>query len=189
MALKQVFALTMAVVVSACATRPVDPNRPVSPSCDQSVRCFYESSVRSFRVIDDRTLIVMVGGNQCPYKIELDGFFCDISMSSFIAFDDPDGRICTWDRSYVAAGPFSREGESCRVTQVTPMTDDELLEVYATKGLTPPLPAKGSGELEVEEVPPEASSTAAPPEGDRVNPPLGNAAAAPSGGTDPPPAP
>ena len=138
---------------AGCATQPVDPSQTVSPACDQSVGCFYERNIRSFQVLDDRTIIVLVGRDQCPYKLELDGFFCDVSMSAFIGFDDQDGRICTWDNSFVVGGPFARDGEYCRLRRVTPMTDDELLEAYAMKGLTQPLPAKGSGELEIEETP------------------------------------
>jgi hypothetical protein len=79
-----------------------------------------------------------------------------------LTFNDPDGRICAWDRTFVSGGPFAREDEYCRVSRVTPMTDDELLEAYATSGLRPPLPAKGSGELEVVEETPDATEQAAP---------------------------
>lgn len=156
------FVLVMCLVIAACATTPADPNRAARPACDQSVNCFYERNIRSFQVIDDQTVVVLVGRDQCPFKLELDGFFCDVSLSSVLAFGDPDGRICTWDRSFVVGGPFAREDEYCRVRQVTPLTDDELLEAYATSGLRPPLPATGSGELEVvEEVVEEVPSNGA----------------------------
>lgn len=148
--------LVLPFVLAGCAGTPPDPNLARAPACDQDVRCFYERRIRSFRVLDNRTVVVLVGRDQCPFKLELDGFFCDVNMASFLAFNDADGRICRWDRSIVATGPFAREGEYCRVSQVTPMTDDELLEAYATSGLTPPLPAKGSGELEVVEEPEQA---------------------------------
>jgi hypothetical protein len=138
-------------MLAACASTPPDPNRPIDPACDQSANCFYERDIRSFRVLDNRTVVVLVGRNECPFKLEVDGFFCDLTISSFLAFNDSDGRICTWDRSFVASGPFIRDDEYCRVQQITPLTDDELLEAYATNGIVPPLPAKGSGELEVVE--------------------------------------
>ena len=153
MASKLPLHLVLPFVLAGCAGTPPDPNLARAPACDQDVRCFYERSIRSFRVLDNRTVVVLVGRDQCPFKLELDGFFCDVNMASFLAFNDADGRICRWDRSIVATGPFARQGEGCRVSQVTPMTDDELLEAYATSGLTPPLPAKGSGELEVVEEP------------------------------------
>jgi hypothetical protein len=145
--------LAVPFVLAGCAGTPPDPNLVRAPACDQDVRCFYERNIRSFRVLDNRTVVVLVGRDQCPFKLELDGFFCDVRMAPFLAFNDADGRICRWDLAVVATGPFAREGEYCRVSQVTPMTDDELLEAYATSGLTPPLPAKGSGELEVMEEP------------------------------------
>jgi len=150
-------------LLTGCATAPVDPNRPVIARCDQSANCFYERQIRSFQVLDNRTIVVLVGRDECPFKLELDGFFCDVTMASFLAFNDRDGRICTWDRAIVAAGPFPREDELCRVVEVTPMTDDELLEAYAIEGRVQPLPAKGSGEIEVvEESAPEASEPAEP---------------------------
>ena len=118
-------------------------------------------------MLDNRTVVVLVGRDQCAFKLELDGFFCDLNMASFLAFDDPDGRVCRFDRTIVATGPFAREGEFCRVSQVTPLTDDELLEAYATSGLVPPLPARGSGEIEVveEESPPQAPRAQPEPAG------------------------
>ena len=145
--------VSVILLMAGCASAPADPNRPRRPACDQSLNCFYERDIRSFQVLDDRTVVVLVGRDRCPFKVELDGFVCDLNFSTFLAFDDPDGRICSWDRSFVIGGPFPQRDDYCRVRQVTPMTDDELLEAYATKGLTPPLPAKGSGEIEVEDEP------------------------------------
>lgn len=169
MSSKPWLAVSTALALTACATVSDDPNRPVTPACDQTVNCFYERSIRSFQVLDDDSVVVLVGADRCPFRLELDGFFCNLRMSTFLAFDDPDGRICSWDRTVVAGGPFAREDEYCRVRRVTPMTDDELLEAYATSGLAPPPPAKGSGELEVVEEPAQATqesagAAGAPPE-------------------------
>jgi len=176
--MKRPHVLGVSALMAACASAPPDPNRPLEPACDQSASCFYEHNIRSFRVIDDRTVIVLVGRDQCPFRLEVDGFFCNLSVSSFLAFNDPDGRICTWDRSYVAGGPFVREDEYCRVQRVTPLTDDELLEAYATNGVVAPLPAKGSGQIEVVEEAPAA----APDEGEAEATPL---PAAPSAAAEP----
>jgi hypothetical protein len=158
MLVKRPLVLSVTALTAACAATPPDPNRPIEAACDQSAACFYERDIRSFRVLDNRTVVVLVGRNQCPFRLEVDGFFCDLSLSTFLAFNTRDGRICTWDRSFVAGGPFVRDDEYCRVQQITPLTDDELLEAYAANGIVPPLPARGSGELEVveEEAPPPA---------------------------------
>ena len=162
MASRSSLCLFLSVALGGCAGTPPDPNLARAPACDKDARCFYERSIRSFRVLDNRTVVVLVGRDQCPFKLELDGFFCDLNMASFLSFDDPDGRVCRWDRTVVATGPFARESEFCRVSQVTPLTDDELLEAYATSGLTPPLPARGSGELEVVDEEPLEEASAAP---------------------------
>ena len=140
-----------ALFLIGCAATPPDPGLANAPACPQDARCFYERGIRSFRVLDNRTVVVLVGRDQCPFKLELDGIFCNVRMASVLAFNDADGRICRFDRTIVATNPFAREGEICRVSQVTPMTDDELLEAYATNGLAPPLPSRGSGEIEVVE--------------------------------------
>lgn len=156
--------LALPCVLAGCAGTPPAPRLAGEPACDQNVQCFFERSIRSFHVLDNRSVVVLVGRDQCAFKVELDGFFCDLNMASFLSFNDADGRICRFDRTIVATNPFARDGEFCRVSQVTPMTDDELLEAYATSGRAPPLPARGSGELEVveegalQEAPAEAAS-------------------------------
>jgi hypothetical protein len=159
--------LSIGLFVAACATAPVDSERSARPACDQSLDCFYERNIRAFQVLDDESVVVLVGRDECPFKVQFEGFFCDMSMSVFLEFRDPDGRICTWDRTPVSTGPFPpedtrilggrfpREVDSCRVRSVTPMTDDELLEAYATSGLTPPPPAKGAGQIQVLQTPAE----------------------------------
>jgi hypothetical protein len=88
-------------------------------------------------------------------------------MSAYVGFRDFDGRICNLDRSLVVGGPFAREDEYCEVRQVEPLNDDELLETFASYGLVEPLPARGSGELEViedaGEKPAEPQAEEAPP--------------------------
>lgn len=160
----------VAFVFAGCAATPADPTQANQPRCDQDARCFYQRSIRSFRVLDNRTVVVLVGRDQCAFKLEVDGFFCDLNMASFLSFNDADGRICRLDRTVVATGPFARPDEYCRVSEVTPMTDDELLEAYAMSGLAPPLPARGSGELEVVEEPPLEAAPAEPDPGAGIAP-------------------
>jgi len=183
MVTRSIPAASVVLLIAGCASAPADPNRPRQPACDQSLSCFYERDIRSFQVLDDRTVVVLVGRNQCPFKVELDGFVCDLNFASFLSFNDPDGRICSWDRSFVIGGPFPRQDEYCRVRQVTPMTDDELLEAYATKGLTPPLPAKGSGEIEVVEEPPQETAPSAE-QGGRAAPEAAEGPQAPASGDE-----
>lgn len=145
-------------LVSGCATTT---ERSARPACDLRSTCFYQSRVRSFEMLDDDTMMVEVGGDRCPYLVELDGIFCDLSFTSMIAFQDTDGRICAVDNAYVVSGFFTRDVEDvCRVRDVRAINDDERLERYAAAGRIPPLPPTGSGELSVEET---GEAEAAPP--------------------------
>jgi len=160
-----------ALIVAACATTATDTDRSViRTACDQHSNCFNQNAVRSIEILDNTTLVVFTGAERCPYLVRLDGFFCDLRMSAYLGFRDFDGRICTLDRSYVVGGPFTREDEYCEVRQVEPLNDDELLEIFASYGLVEPLPARGSGELEVietageEPAEPEAEGAPAIPE-------------------------
>ncbi len=126
--------------------------RPVRPACDLRSTCFNQRNVRDFEMLDDRTMLVEVGGARCPYLVELDGFQCNVRFSTRVAFQDADGRICALDNTYVVTGPFANDfNDLCRVRDVRAISDDELLERYATLGRIAPLPPVGSGELQVEE--------------------------------------
>ena len=123
----------------------------VRPACDTRSTCFNERSVRNYQLLDDRTLLVQVGANRCPYLVELDGFGCNLGFATGIAFRDSDGRICSVDNSFIIGGPFISEFDDlCQIRDVRAITDDELLERFATAGRIPPLPPVGSGELQVE---------------------------------------
>jgi hypothetical protein len=76
-----------------------------------------------------------------------------------------DLRICTNDlRVQVHGGPFTESSSSstppdrfgnpraeCRVSTVESITDDQLIELYVARGVVPPLPPMGTGEIEVGE--------------------------------------
>ncbi|HEY8520621.1 MAG TPA: hypothetical protein VIN61_11120 [Gammaproteobacteria bacterium] len=127
--------------------------------------------MRDFEVINDTTLIVYVGGQRCPFRVELEGTFCDMTMAPEIFFRPPSrgvdieanyrsNRICAYDRVDVDGGPFTETFDQppdafgvrrsqCRVRDVVSMTDDELLELYVSRGVAPPPPPIGPGRIEV----------------------------------------
>ena len=95
-----------------------------------------------------------------------------------------DLRVCSNDLSVqvhggrftesVASGTptLDRFGEprintDCRISSVTSVTDDQLVELYVARGVVPPLPPMGAGEIEIGEqeeqgAPPERSEDDAP---------------------------
>jgi hypothetical protein len=78
-----------------------------------------------------------------------------------------DLRVCSHDLSImVHGGRFTESGSApvtrdrfgeprieaeCRIASVTSITDDQLVELYVGRGVVPPLPPIGTGQIEVGE--------------------------------------
>ena len=138
------------VLLVGCAA---NPNQGVAPRCDLFENCFDRDRVRSFLFLDRDTLVVEVGPHRCPFLVEVDGFDCQLEFAGRLAFYDDDRRICALDGAVLATDVFSPvfPQDVCRVRDVRAISEDELLERYATLGRIPPPPPTGSGELQVEE--------------------------------------
>jgi len=50
--------------------------------------CFVERQIRDFEVIDRGTVIVYVGRNRCPYRIEVDELTCNLTYLPEVEFID-----------------------------------------------------------------------------------------------------
>ncbi|HEX6999060.1 MAG TPA: hypothetical protein VF322_13035 [Gammaproteobacteria bacterium] len=162
------------MLLAACAGTPApeDTGQALDRACSVS-ECFYERDVRDFEVINDTTLIVYVGGQRCPFRVELEGTFCDMSMAPELFFRPASrgvdleanygsNRICAYDRVDVDGGPFTETFDQptdafgvrrsqCRVRDVVSLTDDELVELYVARGVVAPPPPIGPGRIEVKE--------------------------------------
>ena len=141
--------LALAVLgLSACAA----PSELTSRSrCDLRSFCFNQNNIRNITIINNEAFVVHVGSNRCPYLVEVSGVFCDLTFSSTIGFSNSDGRICRAGNTQIVSDPFRRNNNDvCRIRNVKPVTDDELLEYFAVHGRIPPLPPAGSGQLELE---------------------------------------
>ena len=149
------FALLLLTAGCATVSGPT-----VAPRCDLQDDCFNRNTVRSFEILDRDTIVVEVGPGRCPFLVELDGIVCDVGFVSRLVFFDRDDRICAADRAYLLTDPFMRIGSDdvCRIRNVRAVSDDELLERYASLGRIPPLPPVGSGDLQVS----NGSESAAP---------------------------
>lgn len=155
--------LPLVLILCGCASSSTksETNSSTRPVCDQWSDCFNQRAVRSFRALNNNSLVAFVGAARCPYLIETEGFFCSLRSSAYIRFDDFDGRICSLDRSYIVGDPFFGQQEYCRVRSIEPLNDDELVEIYSTYGFLEPLPPIGPGELEVIEAPKQKIPTPA----------------------------
>jgi hypothetical protein len=102
-----------------------------------------------------------------------------------------DSRICSNDISVgVSGGVFTenptntqppdrygQERSDCRISSVTALTDDELVELYVNRGVVAPLPPMGTGDIEVGDqeeqgagAPAPADDAAAPQAGQEQTP-------------------
>lgn len=132
--------------------------------------CFYDRNIRSHEVIDDDTLIVYVGKDRCPFLVKVNALNCDLTFLPDVEFIKNRGRnqrmggnrVCV-NESGIALNPmvFGQQDRGivdnsdpvtglpfdCRVFELRPVTDDELVELYVTAGIVPPPPPVGTGEI------------------------------------------
>jgi hypothetical protein len=61
------------------------------------------------------------------------------------------GRFTESPSSNLPADRFGNPRTDCRISSVTSITDDQLVEFYVGRGVVPPLPPMGTGQIEVGE--------------------------------------
>jgi hypothetical protein len=186
----RLLATLLAFSLAALMSMPTvgDDNEPAD-RCE-STDCFNQLRIRNFEVIDETTLIVFVGQQECPCLVELTGTFCDVTyLPGFdIVFRPTDrrmarepglgarnlggfrapgntsySRVCSNDLHMgLEEGPFStaggapqeiddQSGLSCRIRNITSLTDDERLEIYVDNRFVQPPPPFGVGRVEAPE--------------------------------------
>jgi hypothetical protein len=151
--------------LAACSTTETVGDEPVE-RCNVT-ECFNRHQVRNFEVLDSTTLVLYVGAQRCPFLVEFDGTFCDLTFmpGGTVAFV-PTGvrqmemRICARDRHIgIAETPFNTAVAGatvpgqlpCQIRDVASLTDDQLLELYVENGITAPPPPFGNGQIQVKE--------------------------------------
>lgn len=68
----------LALLAAACSsTGSVSDER--ASRCE-TASCFDQTEIRDFEVVDDTTLVVYVGAQNCPFRVELIGTFCDVTF-------------------------------------------------------------------------------------------------------------
>ncbi|HXS80052.1 MAG TPA: DUF6491 family protein [Gammaproteobacteria bacterium] len=69
--------------------------------------------------------------------------------SNDLAIQVTGGRFTESSTTNVATDRFGNPRTDCQVLTVTSITDDELVEFYVGRGVVPPLPPMGTGDIEV----------------------------------------
>ncbi|HUQ52010.1 MAG TPA: hypothetical protein VM692_07295 [Gammaproteobacteria bacterium] len=77
-----------------------------------------------------------------------------------------------WTETQSNAGTdrFGNPNSDCRISNVTSITDDQLLEFYVGRGVVAPVPPMGTGQIEVGEQEERADKEAASPAPSRAEP-------------------
>lgn len=126
--------LTIAALglLSACAA-----TGPASESTERTTYndCFFASSLRDWRPLDDRNLILFANGRR-PYHVELVRPAFGLSYDFMIGVYDRDGRICPFGGDAVIVdGPMP---ERITIRSIRELTDAELEAVLVEFGIEPP---------------------------------------------------
>jgi len=67
--------ITLVLPAMLCWSTTVLP----AGSC-KSARCFNQTQIRGYEIIDATTLVVYVGTDRCPFRVDLSGGDCDIRI-------------------------------------------------------------------------------------------------------------
>src|SRR5690606_5342948 len=80
-------------IVAGCATGAGTANSGAALDRTCGVEdCFDARDVRDFEVLNRTTLVLFVGAQRCPFQVELDGTFCDMTMAPEVFFRTPEQR-------------------------------------------------------------------------------------------------
>lgn len=154
-------------IVACSTTTPTLSNEPAD-RCSVT-ECFNRHQVRDYEIVDNNKMVIYVGGQRCPFLVEFDGTFCDLTFMpggdiAFVATGvrQMDMRICSRDRHIgIDEGVFSTAAGGqdaippgrlpCQINDVASLTDDQLLELYVDNDITAPPPPFGTGQIQVGE--------------------------------------
>lgn len=172
--------LICSIALGGCSTtsETVVSNEPVE-RCSVS-ECFNRHQIREFELIDNTTMVLYVGAQRCPFKVEFEGTFCDLTFLpggnvEFTSIRQPrpaNMRICAHDRDMGlaergwttaggGAGAVPSNQLPCEIRDVASLTDDQLIELLVDNDLAAPPPPFGSGEIQVGENEADGSADAA----------------------------
>lgn len=122
MAMRHVASLLVLGLAVSTASSVIADDEP--PERCESTNCFNQLRIRDFEVVDDTTLVVFVGTQRCPFKVDFFGPECDLTFipggdltfrPDFLrARREPDlvlRQVCSTDSNIgVDEGPFTRSG-------------------------------------------------------------------------------
>lgn len=132
-------AMTLSLALLAAAAPPLAQAqaRPIGKVA-RSNDCIFQSSISSFRVLDDRHLVLYGFGQREIYLAELAPACFDVESQSSLGTVDGDmnGQICGYGRDGISFRRFARR-EECRITALERLSKsraDQLLGADQSAG-------------------------------------------------------
>ncbi len=128
-------ALSLALLLLAAAAPAQAQTRPIG-KVSRTNDCIFQSSISSFRVLDDRHIVLFGFGQREVYLAELAPACFDVESLSTLGTVDGDmnGQICGYGRDGVSFRQFAHRDE-CRITALERLSraraDDLLGEPVA----------------------------------------------------------
>jgi len=122
--------LSLALLTAAAPLPAPGQSRPIDKIA-RSNDCIFQSSISSFRVLDDRHLVLFGFGQREVYLAELAAACFDVESQSTLGTVDGDmnGQICGYGRDGISFRRFDHR-EECRITALERLSRaraDELL--------------------------------------------------------------
>jgi hypothetical protein len=155
MYIKQLLIIFCLSILAACASTSESDESSISNRGD----CIHEPSIRGYRVLDERSLLVDASANKV-YHVTLQRRAFGLDSSWGIGFRSPTGRVCASFSEVVFSGDFDRETvRIASIRQLAPEEEEKLLIQFGKKEPEikhTPAPQEVKG-ADVEELDPDKS--------------------------------
>jgi hypothetical protein len=144
----QIFIVFFSTILSACATSGDAYESAGDPVTVRGNDCILQSSIRDYRTLDDRNLIVSAGARG-KYLVELSRKAFGLQSGWSIAFASPAGRICSGSGEILVDDGFGRK-EAIRLSSIRKISQDELDALLVQYGKKDPETERAVEPREVE---------------------------------------
>ncbi|HEY7754360.1 MAG TPA: DUF6491 family protein [Steroidobacteraceae bacterium] len=120
----------LALLMLGAATAAGAQTRPVIGKVARTNDCIFQSAIRSFRVLDDRHIVLLGFGRRDVYLVELAPACLDVESQSTLGTVDGDrnGQICGYGRDGVSYRQFAQR-EQCQITAIERLSKARAAEL------------------------------------------------------------
>ena len=116
----------------ACATPTDDYESAGDPAPIRGNDCILQSSIRDYRILDDKNLIVSAGPGR-KYHVELSRRAFGLRSNWSIGFVSPTGTVCRGSSEILVDDGFGRK-ETIMLSSVRRVSEDELDALLVQSG-------------------------------------------------------